>query len=327
MRSTRYFHSGIFRDIIVMVLVLLCFFYSAGAQNIQVDSRLDKASIPIGDQTVLHLVARIPAKSIIFFPELKDSIGKIKIVKGAKADTAFDKKDPFTVTITHNYTITSFDTGIYVIPELEFRAGPASFKTGTATLRITSVPVDTTKSFYDIKQPFAVSYTFLDWLRDHWLLVVVNLVSVVLIIAIIYYFKSRPKAIIIKKSAPALSADTIALNKLFELRDKKLWQQDEIKKHYSELTDILREYLEVRYHIKTQEQTSNEIVTALKYKDIPVNARNSLKQLLALADLVKFAKEKPLPAENEQSIEEAINFVRKTKAETPTADQNKELPG
>ncbi len=327
MRSKRYFHPGSCRNILMLILVLLCFFYDAGAQNIQVESRLDKVSVPIGDQTVLHLVAHIPAKSVISFPQLRDSIGKIKIVKGPKLDTAFDKNHPATVTITHNYIITSFDTGIYVIPEFAFHTKSDSFKTGTVTLRITSVPVDTTKSFYDIKQPFAVSYTFWDWLKDHWLLVFMILVAVLLIIAIIYYLKSRPKGTIIKKVVPALPADAIALNKLYELRDKKLWQGNEIKKYYSELTDILREYLETRYHIKTHEQTSSEILTGLKNKDIPVNARISLKQLLTLADLVKFAKEKPLPAENEQSIEDAIDFIRKTKEEIQAVDHKEELPG
>jgi hypothetical protein len=325
-RNKRYFNSGGHRNILMLILVLLCFFYDAGAQNIQVESRLDKVSIPIGDQTVLHLVAHIPAKSAISFPQLKDSIGKIKIVKGPKLDTAFDKNHPAAVTITHNYTITSFDTGIYVIPEFVFHTKSDSFKTGTVTLRITSVPVDTTKAFYDIKQPFAVSYTFWDWLKDHWLLVIVILVAILLLIAVIRYVKNRPRGTIIKKVVPALPADVIALNKLYELRDKKLWQGNEIKKYHSELTDILREYLGMRYRIKTHEQTSSEILTGLKNKDIPVNAAISLKQLLTLADLVKFAKEKPLPAENEQSIEDAIDFIRKTREEIQAADHKEELP-
>ena len=323
--SKQYFYTGSYRVILMLILFGIGFYYTANAQDIQVGARLDKNSILIGDQTVLHLTARIPTKSIIAFPELKDSIGKIKIVKSGKLDTVLDKNNPANETITHNYTITSFDTGVYVIPELEFQSKEGTFKTGTVTLQVKPVLVDTTKAFYDIKQPFAVNYNFWDWLKDHWKLVLVILVGILLIAGIIYYLKNRPEvAIIIKKTAPVLPLDVITINKLQELRDKKLWQQNEIKLHYIELTDILREYLEKRYHINTQEQTTAEIFEGLKNKDLSVDARNKLKQLLSLADLVKFAKERPAPAESEQSIEDAIAFVKLTRQEVKPIDAKEE---
>src|ERR1700744_3708681 len=293
----------------MLILFGIGFHYTANAQDVQVGARLDKSSIPIGDQTILHLTARIPAKSVIAFPELRDSIGKIKIVKGAKPDTVLDKNNPATETITHNYTITSFYTGVYVVPELEFKAQAGNFKSGTVTLQVKAVLVDTTKAFYDIKQPFAVNYNFWDWLKDHWKLVLLILIGLLLISGIIYYLKNRPEAaVIIKKTTPILPLDVITINKLNELRDKKLWQQNEVKLYYSELTDILREYLEKRYHINTQEQTTAEIFEGLKNKQMPADGRNKLKQLLSLADLVKFAKEQPSADDNEQSLEKAIDF-------------------
>jgi hypothetical protein len=318
--SKRHFYTGSYRIILTLILFGVCFCFRATAQDIQVGARLDKSSIPIGDQTVLHLTARIPAKSIIAFPELKDSIGKIKIVKSGKLDTVLDRNNPATETITHNYTITSFDTGVYVIPELEFQTKAGNFKTGTVTLQVKAVLVDTTKAFYDIKQPFAVNYNFWDWLKDHWKLVLMILAVILLIVAIIYYLKNRPKAIIIKKAAPALPLDVIAINKLRELQDKKLWLQNQVKLHYIELTDILREYLEKKYHISTQEQTTAEIFEGLKSKDMPADARNKLKQLLSIADLVKFAKERPSSNENEQSIENAIEFITITREEVKLID-------
>ncbi len=301
--------------ILRLILFLACLYSGANAQNIQVGSRLDKASILIGDQTTLHVTAHIPAKSAITVPQLKDSIGKIKIVKGPKADTVFDRNDPAGETITHNYLITSFDSGAYVIPELEFRTRAGAFKTDKVRLRVTSVPVDTTKTFYDIKQPFVVPYTFWDWLKDHWVLVVIIVVILLLVIGIIYYLKNRPKGMSPKNVAAALSVDAIALNKLYGLRDKKLWQQNEVKLHYSELADILQEYLEKRYAIQTQEQTTGEILAGLKDKTMPAKERDSLERILTLADLVKFAREKPSPADNEQKLEDAMEFIRQTREE------------
>jgi hypothetical protein len=315
--NKQHFHPVGYRDIVILMLLLACFCGTSKAQNIQVESKLDKASMPIGAQTSLHVSAHIPVKSGILFPLLKDSIGKIKIVNGPKADTTVDKNESGRETITHSYTITSFDTGVYLIPALVFHANSVVFKTNKLTLKITAVPVDTTKVFYDIKQPFVVPYTFWDWLRDHRILVVIISAAILLVITMIWYLKKRPKETVINKPAPVLTADAIALNKLYELRDKKLWQQNEIKLYYIELTDILRDYLEKRYHIQAHEQTTDEILSALKDHVIPADARNSLKQLLTLADLVKFAKEQPSPAQNEQSMEDAIDFIRQAKEDLP----------
>jgi hypothetical protein len=309
-----------------MIFFTACFYCSAIAQNIEVGSRVDKTSIPIGDQTVLRISAHMPVKTDITFPLLADSLGKIQIVKSLKADTVIDKNDRSNETVTHNYLITSFDTGIYLIPEMEFHTKAGILRTGTVTIQVKSVPVDTTKAFYDIKQPFAVSYNLWDWLKDHWIWVVSILAIILLVAGIIYYVKNHPKGISIVKAGPVLSADATALKKLYELRDKKLLQQNEVKLYYSELTEILREYLEARYHIKTHEQTSGEILAALQRTDLAVAARNRLKQLLNLADLVKFAKENPLQAVNEQSMEDAIEFVNQTRKDLQLPVHGEELP-
>ena len=104
----------------------------------------------------------------------------------------------------------------------------------------------------------------------------------------------------------------IALQKLTAIGDKKLWQQEQTKQYHTEITDVIREYLESRYAIQAMEQTSDEIFASLRHMDISDENRNTLRQVLILADLVKFAKEKPAPFENEQSMDNAVAFVKKT---------------
>lgn len=329
----RYFNSGPdsyrnFRYILVLCLFFVCGSFKAYSQNIQVEAKLDSVSIPIGQQTRLHIIAHIQAKDEITFPQLADSIAhKILIVKVAKPDTSFDKNNLQSETITRDYIITSFTPGTYTIPVYTLHTKTAAYSTDSLTFQVTTVAVDTTKAIYDIKQPLAVSYTFWDWLKDNWLWVVIPLVVILAVIGFIYYLKKRPKKeVVVEKTAPALPDYTIALNKLYALRDKKLWQQEEFKAYYIELTDVLRDYLEKRYQIKAHEQTTDEIFLGLRNKSIPANTRNILKQVLVLADLVKFAKEKPLPNENEQSMENAIGFVMLTKQEIPLAGNKEELP-
>jgi hypothetical protein len=317
----RHFNSALF-----FILLLSSFSFKANAQYIKTEARIDRNSMPIGDQTVLHVSANMPLKTDITFPEIVDSIGKVKIVKSLKADTVIDKTNPNLETISHNYAVTSFDTGVYVLPQFTFHTKAGDIKTGTITLQIKSVPVDTTKAFYDIKQPFAVSYNLWDWLKDHWVLVVSILVAILIILGILYYLKNKPQALEKVDAGPVYTIDQIAINRLNDLNAKKLWQQGEVKHYYIELTEVLRDYLEQRYRIQAHEQTTEEIFEGLKSKGLSKESSDILLQILTLADLVKFAKQQPTPYENEQSMENAIIFIQQTRFIPKPVEIKEELP-
>jgi len=306
-----------FFNYILAFMFLACFCFKAGAQDIQAEAKLQQYTIRIGDQTKLFLSVHQPAKEHVSFPKLTDTIvGKVQIVNIGKPDTTVDKSDPKNITVIQSYTITSFDAGTYTLPPFSLGTTGGVLKTNELTLHVETVKVDTTKSIYDIKQPLAVNYTFFDWLRDNWLWVVLPLLGILLIIGLIWYYRKQPKKdVIVAVAKPGLPPHIIAINKLKELREKKLWQQGEVKQYYIELSDIIREYLEKRYVIKTHEKTTDEIFASLKYMNIDRENKNMLRKILMLADLVKFAKEKPLPAENEQCIENAITFVLETQQE------------
>lgn len=287
----------------------------AKAQQIEVKARLEQTTIALGDQTTLVLTAQAPVKSQLLFPELKDTLSsKILIVKTGQTDTVADKNDPATRTITRRYTITSFEPGTHAVPAFTFQEGQTRFTTEILPLQVGTVKVDTTKAIYDIKQPLAVSYTWLDWLRDNWVTVLLVLVAIAVLAGIWYYLKKRPKATVaVQPAQPKDPAHTIALGKLTLLKDKKLWQQGDVKQYHIELSDIVRDYLQERYRINALEQTSDEILSGLKPMDIPTQSMTMLRQLLKLSDLVKFAKEQPLHTENEQSMNNAVDFILYTK--------------
>jgi len=306
--------------ILVSTICLSCFCISAAAQNTQAAAKLGQTTLRIGDQTKLHLSVEQQAGEKVSFPVLTDTItSKILVVSSSKPDTILDKNTPDRITITKSFIITSFDEGSYLIPPFVFTAGRDTVKTNELVLTIQSVKVDTTKAIYDIKQPLTVSYSFMDWLRDNWLIIALTLLVVLAIAGTIYYLKKRRKdKPVVQSVKPELPIHTLALNKLNELRDKKIWQQGEIKQYYSELSEIIREYLGRRYKVQTYEKTTDEIFASLEYLNIKAENKILLHQLLSISDLVKFAKEKPLSAENEQNLENAISFVLRThQTETP----------
>ncbi|HEY9197425.1 MAG TPA: hypothetical protein VIM77_14215, partial [Mucilaginibacter sp.] len=274
----------------LLVIWLTGVFYNVFAQAPTAGAKLDSASILIGEQTQLHLSIRFHTKDKVEFPVLADSIAGRIMVIGSKADTTFDKSDATIETIHKSYLITAFDSGEYVIPSYAFKTTAGVVNSPSLTLRVQTVKVDTTKAFYDIKQPMAIDYSFFDWLRDNWQWVAGALLILLIIGGIIYYIKTRPKKVVVIEPPKAkVPPHIIALQKLADLRSKKLYQQEQVKQYHIELSDILREYLEYRYTIKTHEQTTDEIFAGLRHLDIAEENKNLLRQVLVLADLVKFA--------------------------------------
>ncbi len=104
----------------------------------------------------------------------------------------------------------------------------------------------------------------------------------------------------------------VALRNLEKIRSEKLWQNNQEKQFYTEITDTLRIYLEDRFGIQTMEKTSKEILDSLSKEKIEPKEFNGLKELLELSDLVKFAKYKADQKENEEAIPIAVRFVNAT---------------
>ena len=283
----------------------------ATAQEVRVSATLDTTTIALGDQTTLRLRADVPAGTAVHFPQLTDTLSaKVPIVEAGPVDTA--QSEPGQQAVTQVYTITSFDAGMQVIPALEITVGDSAYLTEALPLQVASVEVDTTQAIYDIKQPLEVSYSWLDWLRDNLLWVLLGVGIVGLGVVAWYLLKKRKKKPAPEpvEVAPDIPPHERALEKLYALRDQKLWQQGAVKPYHSALSDILRDFLERRYHIPAMEQTTDEIFAALAATDMPDGQKARLRQVLTLADLVKFAREQPLHTDNEQSMAQAIDFVK-----------------
>jgi len=295
-----------------VILIVLC--SKTEAQTIKAEAKLQQYTIRIGDQTKLFLSVHQPAKAHVNFPKLIDTItSKVQVVSTNKPDTTYDSASHDSLNVIQSYTITAFEPGTYTIPPMNIGTEKEVVKTNELTLQVQTVKVDTTKAIYDIKQPIQVKYNAWDWLRDNWYWIVGPLVLIALVVGLILYLKNRPKpAPVVKTVAPVMPPHSVALDQLKGLREKKLWQAGQVKQYYIELSDILREYLEKRYVVKTHEKTTDEIFDGLRKMSMTEESRSKLREVLVLSDLVKFAKEQPLPADNELSMDNAFDFVLKT---------------
>lgn len=308
------------RRILTATLALaFCFGAHAQTSKIKATASIDSTKILIGDQVHLRLTVDQPRTAKVEFPQIGDSVSpSIEVIERSPLDT-FKLDDAEQIRIIQNFLITSFDTGVQMVPQFRFMLKDGqlndSLFSQPLALQVAGMPIDTTKGPVDIKKPYAAPVTLKEALPY-----VFGVILIAAIIFFIFYYLRRKKnnqPLFSKPEKPKEPAHIIALRELDRMKEEKIWQQDRIKEYYSQLTDILRVYIEDRFAINAMEQTSDETISAFKSQRGLINDKTleQLGQTLKLADLVKFAKYQPLPDDNNFSLINAYFFVDQTKIE------------
>jgi hypothetical protein len=265
----------------------------------KITTSIDSSQIKIGSQFLLTIKASVNAKDKVVFPEGK-FFGALEVLESFPIDTV---KNNAHYELIKKYGLTQFDSGRYAIPKLLVKINQKAFRTDSLSVLVNNVKVDTTKQqMYDIKNIIATEEKpSSEWWK--WLV----LLGLIIASGFAAYF-------IIKKIqkredlAEEFFASPIekAIAYLQNLDKKQLLQKGEVKEYYSEMTDIARTYIEESVKVPAMESTSSELIAALKKaiseKKMFIN-RDELEQfkgVLENADLVKFAKSKPLQFEIEK---------------------------
>ena len=297
----------------IISLVLLLQVSAATAQNVILNAKLDTFAMRIGEQTRARLELSIDSGYNVVLPELE----KEKLVEGIEV---LESKE-YSQTVDggrkkyiQEYLITSFDSTRYEIPPFEIVVDKDTFASNRLILDVYSVEIDTA-NINNIAGPAEVVDVQLTWeeVRDAiYLAIILILVAVALVMTTISLIKNKP-IIRIVKVKPKLPSHVIAINRIDEIRNNEsLSAEGNEKEYYTQLTDVLREYMHDRFGIDAQEMTTSEIIDELlKIKD--KESIKELKEILEVADLVKFAKMKPDERENRLNMTNAIDFVNETK--------------
>ncbi len=309
----------------VVALALLVFTGATALAQVP-QAVLDSNTILIGQQAHVELSVtyRVDAGPVnIVWPVVTDTISsKIPVLHDSHVDTILpDKKnDPFLFKQVRTLTITSWDSGYWAIPPFTFIINGDTVATQPMLLTVNTVEVDTTEAIRDIKEIYVVPFSLVDWVKEHWQWIAGGLAAVAILTGLfifLYRRSRRPKPPV--PEAPKAPAHLTAFLALEALKQKKLWEQERTKEYYTELTEIIRGYVEHRYGVPAMEQTTDELLTALRLSSMPTGAQQQLGQILRLADMVKFAKWIALPIENEQVMASSIRLVQETADTRPDA--------
>lgn len=281
------------------LLIVLLFSSFFGFSQIQV--KTDTTAIRIGEQ--FHYKITIDEVDNVILPHLKNLNG-LEIVDSTKIDTLKNQ-------LIKKYTLTGFDSGAFYIPQQQVFIRNQQYLTDSILINVASVAVDTTKvKKFPIKSIRAEPITFNDYKHYiFWFLGIILLVGTVL-----YFALRKQEDLETRSTASLLPPYKEALLNLSELDKKQLWQNNQIKEYYTELTNIIRHYIERELHVPAMERTTDGLIENLiDFKDSNAiitdkETLNKLKTLLQESDLVKFAKSKPLAIEieNDRKIAEVI---------------------
>lgn len=293
-------------------------------EGFKVSVALDTNVIAIGDQINLQLTIDQPKGIDVSFPVFTDSITRnIEIIRQWPLDSTKKKDGSFKV--NKKFLITSFDGGVHKIPPFVFKLNGANInniiRTDTLQLGVRSFEIDTTKANFDIAMPIHTPVSFAEvapWAGGGLLLII--------ILFAVYYFYRRYKnnQPLFKAEVPAEPAHVIALRKLEEIDEQKLWQTGKIKQYHSDLTDAVRNYLDERFGLATIESTTDETMDAISEEMMHKDLIADLKVILERADLAKFAKFQPLPDENQLSLKYAYRIVEQTRIEETVIEEPEE---
>ena len=306
---------------ILPLIIILSVNQATFGQNVSVSSALDSTLMFIGGQMNMVIEVVQPAEWIVEIPHFTDTITKeIEVIRFSKPDTI---RNGDILTISRLYRITSFDSGLHYIPpiEVEYFMGEQIEKQESRPLVLNVinpfVEVDPEKGFFDIKQPLTLPFQLSEIVWIFKWIVLGIIIAVLLFFAIRWWISRRnPIKEIFFKEKPKEPPHIVALRELDKIKNEKIWLKGQVKQFYSQLSNVLRLYLEGRYGFLAMEQTTPEILRALKSCDLPdEKLQPRMAFILETADLAKFAKYEPIPDENDSCLQGAYIFVNQTKIE------------
>lgn len=303
------------RKLLFLILSTLSVLW-VGAQNPpKVTVSVSQDTIMIGDQITMEVQIHKDLAQEVRVPEFKDGklTEKLEVIGTPLLDTL--SQEGRSIKMRLRYTITSFDAGDYQMAGFPIVVGvDPKFDTilaqSEAILHVKTFEIDTTKQqIYDIKRPLDAPVTWAEIEPYFWWGMLGLVVLVAIIWGVIWYVRRR-KALI--EARPKDPVHVIALKELEKLHNRKLWQAGKNKEYFSDLTDIVRKYIEERFGVDAMEMTSAEIINAAK----GLNSEkliDTLNNLFTLADFVKFAKLTPDGTECETAYFDAYYYVEQTK--------------
>ena len=298
-------------------MIIIAGRWTKTSAQVTVDATIDSTQIFIGQRVGITLEVSADANKLVELPQF-DSLQQItpgvEVLSCSDADTS-RINDGKRIVVTKRYIITSFDSALYYLPPMQVKVDDQPYESKSLALKVYTFDVDTlhTDSIFGAKPPMLPPFAWEDWNSPLWFSLIVLILTVVLIYVAVRLKDNKP---IIRriKLKPRIAPHKAAMMKIEQIKEEKIWQKEDSKEYYTQLTDTLRQYINERYGFNAMEMTTPEIIEHLQEVN-DEQAISELRELFETADLVKFAKYSTLINENDRNLVNAIEYINSTKKE------------
>jgi len=275
----------------------------------------------VGDLITATLEVKATKGITCRLPELTMESGALIIKEKGEIET---ENRPGGWVKTVPYLLTGWEAGTYSLPDLTVdyqtaSGGKKSLRVPGVKITIASVlPKGKSKEELlalnpkDIKGPVGLPprYQFL-W----WFLAGAALIGLVVLATLLIrkYWPKKAEAIL-EETTIVEPAHLIAFRRLEALQKAGYLDQGDFKTYYSELSEIIREYMENRFQVRALEMTTEEFLVYLTGNNCLERPHQLLlTEFLKSSDLVKFAKYLPLIQEADRAYGMSRRLVEETK--------------
>ena len=240
------------------------------ASGVKVTSSIDSAVVTMGSTTHVRVTVQMPESSasnvnLDGMPEL--AAGEeylpwngVDIVAVDSASTISDGMR----TIGYDYTIQAFDPGTLTLPPFAVVSGAADTAlSNVLTLKVLPVELDSAMTLNPMASVVAPATKWYDYIPTWIFRTLLALVIAALCVVAFILLRKRKEEVEIRRNPPVPPYE-LAISRLNTLRTSNLASSGQEKAYYTELVDILRQYLHGRFGINAMEMTSTQIVKALR---------------------------------------------------------------
>ena len=299
------------RYLYTLLFLLLGASEALRAQNVSIQTHLDRAEIRIGERAAIDMTIRTDNLPSTRFRLVEDTTGveRFRILEFGALDTV--NIGGGIQEIKARMIITSFDSTLITIPPIIVETPTGSAVSKPLALNVISPEVDLAHPdrFKPIQDPWEEPYTLWDILVliwSSWITYVVILLA--LIALLIYEHKRRAQYLLVEKPIEVLptTAFEVFLNRVNALGGHSLDKQEDFKEYYTELTAALRTYWSEMLHIEALEKTSSELLEELRQHKLDTEYLRVIEELFCEADYVKFAKSLPQRSDTERLTHKII---------------------
>lgn len=271
----------------------------------KVTASIDSTVVEMGSRAVITIDVTDAARSgnLVNLPQPGTETEAVDYISVA-ADT-------FPSGYKYRVDIQAFTPGEYTFEPFDYVVGQDTFRSNYLALKVLPVDLDSLQTINPMESVTNEPRRWYDYIPDYFLWVVLGLALLAIIICLIILYRKNG-TLIVRHPKPVDPYDE-AMRALTTLRQRKLAENGQEKEFYTSLVDILRKYLERRFGINAMEMSSTQILASLRENPETRNNQPRIRQILEIADFVKFANVRPMPEDNIKTFNNVVTFVEDTK--------------